>query len=140
MSSNYHQVSEISPIDAWKILSANPAAFLVDVRTVNEWNMVGFPDLSTIGKSTIKLSWRLYPNMQVNNDFVPQLKSYITNVDSTVLFICRSGVRSLEAANLMLSEGYSNCFNISNGFEGSHNQPGQVKNGWKASNLPWEQH
>jgi len=41
---------DISVADAWELLRGNPAAQIVDVRTSAEWNYVGLPDLSSIGR------------------------------------------------------------------------------------------
>ena len=40
---------DVSPNTAWKILSENKDAVLIDVRTRAEWNYVGLPDLATLG-------------------------------------------------------------------------------------------
>ena len=40
---------DVSPKTAWKILSENKDAILIDVRTRAEWNYVGLPDLATLG-------------------------------------------------------------------------------------------
>jgi rhodanese-related sulfurtransferase len=58
-----------------------------------------------------------------------------------VLFICRSGQRSRGAAIAMTSAGYQRCYNVAEGFEGSHDgarHRGTV-GGWKARQLPWVQ-
>ena len=41
---------DITPQEAWKLLSDNPEAVLVDVRTDAEWRFVGVPDLSSLGR------------------------------------------------------------------------------------------
>jgi rhodanese-related sulfurtransferase len=41
---------DVSPADAWKALSQDSKAMLVDVRTQPEWNFVGVPDLRSLGK------------------------------------------------------------------------------------------
>ena len=37
---------DVSTQEAWRVLSDNPKAQLVDVRTAAEWTYVGIPDLS----------------------------------------------------------------------------------------------
>lgn len=51
----------------------------------------------------------------------------------TLYFLCRSGHRSLMAANFMANIGYKNCYNIIDGFEGN-----LQNKGWKQNNLPWQ--
>ncbi len=131
----------ISSKDAWQFLKSNEDTILVDVRTLPEWTFVGIPDLSSLGKETIILSWRIYPGMEINSDFENKLSKIISDKDTPILFICRSGGRSLDAAAAMTSKGYKNCFNISDGFEGPIDTKGHrcSIDGWKAANLPWKQ-
>jgi rhodanese-related sulfurtransferase len=55
--------------------------------------------------------------------------------------LCRSGVRSIAAAEAMTAAGYKNCYNILGGFEGPPDQQRHrgTTGGWKAAGLPWEQ-
>ncbi len=41
---------DIVPAEAWVVLQTEPKAQLVDVRTTAEWNFVGLPDLSALGR------------------------------------------------------------------------------------------
>ena len=140
-------VLQISPSEAYKILQENPNSLLVDVRTREEIDFVGFVDLSQTSVKTILLPWKIYPNMAVDEAFTDKLsalvvKHFSSNPEETnLLFLCRSGNRSLEAALFMSDLGYHNCYNIINGFEGSHDELGHrgQTNGWKAKNLPWRQ-
>lgn len=132
---------EMKPSEAWSLLNSNSAALLVDVRTRPEWAFVGIPDLSSIGKKAVLLSWQVYPSMETNAEFGAQIKKAAPAADTPLLFICRSGVRSRAAAETMTAQGYSACYNVSEGFEGnhdSHRHRGRVS-GWKAAGLPWIQ-
>jgi rhodanese-related sulfurtransferase len=132
---------ELSPTEAFEYLKNDPAAQMVDVRTVAEWSLTGYPDLSSLGKSVIKLSWRLYPTMQINSEFADQLAREIPDLHTPLLFMCKIGGRSLDAAIAMTALGYTRCYNITDGFEGSMDaaQHRGTVSGWKAENLPWEQ-
>jgi rhodanese-related sulfurtransferase len=132
---------EKNPKEAWDLLNSNPAAQLIDVRTRPEWNFVGVPDLSSIGKQTILLSWQSFPLMTVNSDFGAQIKKAVPETDAPLLFICRSGQRSRAAAEAVTALGYSECYNVSEGFEGAPDREhhrGRAQ-GWKAAGLPWVQ-
>ena len=48
---------DVSCADAWHALSEDPAAVLVDVRTHIEWQLIGRPDLSSIGKEPVYVQW-----------------------------------------------------------------------------------
>jgi len=127
--------------DAWHILQTDPTAQLVDVRTVAEWGFVGCPDMSALGKRLVRLSWRLYPQMNVNPAFMAQLAAEIPDKETPLLFLCRSGGRSLDAAMAAADSGYLHCYNIQDGFEGEPDSKGHrgVVSGWKAAQLPWVQ-
>ncbi|MBX9634424.1 MAG: rhodanese-like domain-containing protein, partial [Magnetospirillum sp.] len=59
----------------------------------------------------------------------------------TLLFLCRSGVRSKAAAELMTQLGYAASYNILDGFEGALDPTRHrgTTAGWKVSGLPWAQ-
>jgi rhodanese-related sulfurtransferase len=133
---------EVSPSEAWGVLSDNLSAILVDVRTPQEWTLVGTPTLSSLSKQAIFVSWRQFPTMEVNKDFVEEvIAENKIGKDAPIFFLCKTGGRSLDAAIEMTKHGYEHCYNILGGFEGDIDENGQRgrKNGWKQSNLPWEQ-
>ncbi len=133
---------DVSVAAAWGLLSREPLAQLVDVRTQAEWNFVGLPDLSSIGRGVHRIEWQMFPSMAQNPDFVAQVGAVIgERKDAPVFFLCRSGGRSRAAAIAMTQAGYSKCFNIAGGFEGDlddERHRGET-NGWKATGLPWAQ-
>lgn len=132
---------DLSPKESWELLAQNPNAILVDVRTPAEWAFVGRPDLGDLTKQPVLLSWQLFPSMQVNPNFVDELKSENIEPDAPILFLCRSGTRSRFAAIALTAQGFSRCYNIASGFEGDPDPKkhrGTV-NGWKVDGLPWIQ-
>ncbi len=134
-------VKNIGPQEAWELLQKTKNATLIDVRTLPEWNFIGAPDLTSLHKELRQISWRLYPQMQVNQDFIQTLQQTIAAKDTPVIFMCRSGGRSLDAALASAQAGYSQCYNIEGGFEGepdAHSHRGTTS-GWKAAGLPWRQ-
>ena len=131
--------------DCYEILATENASVLVDVRTKVEWTYVGVPDLSELGKSPIFMEWQVYPTMDINTNFVDDLSTELgrrgAKQETPIFFICRSGVRSVNAAILMTSIGFERCLNVRDGFEGpiDENKHRGRKFGWKAANLPWLQ-
>lgn len=110
---------------------------LIDVRTQAEWSYVGVPDtpyLKTIW-------WVRFPDGDQNKDFLNDVDSADIDKDDAVYLMCRSGVRSLAAANLLLRQGFSNLTNVSDGFEGDLDTQGHRGNinGWRQTGLPWRQ-
>jgi len=136
---------DVSAQDAWDLLANDPKAQLIDVRSVAEWNFVGLPDLSSLGRQAHRIEWQSYPSMQPNPNFVPDalqlLQEAGAQTGTPILFLCRSGARSRAAAMAMTRAGFHNAFNISSGFEGEIDPQGHrgAVNGWKAAGLPWRQ-
>jgi rhodanese-related sulfurtransferase len=141
---NVH-IEGVSVEEAWASLKSDPGSVLIDVRTIAEWAYVGLPDLSTIGKRPVLVEWQGFPDDRLNSAFVERVIDALTpmgtQLDSELLFICRSGVRSLKAARTIAAAGYTRCRNVSDGFEGPldlNRHRGQTA-GWKARGLPWSQ-
>jgi rhodanese-related sulfurtransferase len=132
---------DIAPKGAWEILKREADAVLVDVRTTAEWNYVGTPDLRSLNKQPVPIEWQIYPTMQVNPGFAEAMRAAGVSGGRSVLFLCRSGVRSKAAAQAMTALGMTRCYNIIDGFEGPADQAGHrgTMAGWKASGLPWQQ-
>jgi rhodanese-related sulfurtransferase len=134
-------VENIPPRQVWEALQADPQAQLVDVRTDVEWTFVGLPDLGAAGKQPVLVPWQVYPTMQVNAAFVDQAKQAGLTPEHRIYFLCRSGVRSLAAAQAMADAGFPDVYNIAGGFEGPPDRQGHrgTVSGWKADGLPWRQ-
>lgn len=134
-------VENVAPTQTWEALQADENTQLVDVRTDAEWNFVGVPDLGASGKRTILIPWQVYPTMQRNGRFEDDLKQAGLTADHTLYFICRSGARSMAAAEAARAAGFPNVFNVADGFEGPPDVRGHrgVVSGWKAEGLPWRQ-
>jgi rhodanese-related sulfurtransferase len=101
--------------------------------------------LSSIGKRPVLVEWQDFPASRVNQAFVDRVTEALTaigaNKDSELLFLCRSGGRSLSAARAMTAAGYTRCRNVADGFEGplDPNRHRGSLGGWKARRLPWVQ-
>lgn len=134
-------VEDVTADQAYAVLTADPTARLVDVRTNAEWSYVGLPDLSATGNDPLLVPWQLFPSGQVNGGFMDQLHAAGVREDAALYFLCRSGVRSVAAANLAISHGFARSFNITDGFEGAVDADGHrgTVAGWKAAGLPWGQ-
>ena len=132
---------DVGPLEAWDILESEQSAVLVDCRTDAEWSYVGVTDLSSLGKEAANISWKIFPAMALNPGFVARVKAGCPDPGAAVLFLCRSGVRSIAAATALAAEGYTRCYNVAEGFEGDADEhkhrggPG----GWRHRGLPWIQ-
>ncbi len=116
----------------------NPKAALLDVRTPAEWAYVGLPDLSALGRQPLLVPWLMFPSMQLNPDFLNQVRDTGIDPQQDLLIICRSGVRSKSAAIALSEIGFKTCYNIAYGFEGDKDPGGHrgTINGWKVDGLP----
>ena len=132
---------DLSPNEAWGKIKEDSDCYLVDCRTSAEWSLVGVPDLDSLGKKVIFIEWQTFPSMEKNTRFLQEISETDIKKNSKIIFLCRSGARSRSAAEFLTSQGYRNCFNCSEGFEGSHDNFGHRSsvNGWKFHNLPWKQ-
>ncbi len=132
---------DLRPAEAWELLKEDPKAVLVDVRTMPEWNFVGLPRLDSLGKETLCISWQVFPDMSMNDDFAAEVEARGVSKDQPVLLLCRSGVRSRSAAMALTAAGFGPCYNVAEGFEGDRDgdlHRGSV-GGWKVAGLPWAQ-
>jgi rhodanese-related sulfurtransferase len=131
---------DVTPEEAWKILSENPEAVLVDCRTEAEWRFVGAPDLSSLQRDVTYIEWNRTDGSH-NDAFIDALRAAgLTSDDRPVVFLCRSGNRSIAAAEAATAAGIGPSYNILDGFEGNlDEQRHRGGTGWKAVGLPWKQ-
>jgi rhodanese-related sulfurtransferase len=123
----------LTPTEAQEVLNLVPSAKLVDVRSRAELELVGrIPQ-------AVHIEWAFYPGWTPNPDFVNHLNMQIDK-EALVMFICRTGGRSNNAATVASAEGFTEAYNVLEGFEGeaepASKQRGAI-NGWKAAGMPW---
>ena len=122
------------PDEAYEIMKSAPGARLVDVRCRAELDFVGrIP-------GAVEIELLTYPGMKPNTNFMAALEQQVDK-EALVMFICRNGARSHQAALVATQAGYPDCYNVLGGFEGDANaeKHRNVLNGWKVLGLPWEQ-
>jgi rhodanese-related sulfurtransferase len=120
------------PAEAYALMQQG--AKLIDVRTRAELHYVG----SVPGGEAIE--WNTYPDGRRNPAFLEELAE-IVHKDEPVMFLCRSGVRSHHAAIAATQAGWTEAYNVLEGFEGDKNAEGHrnAVGGWKFARLPWIQ-
>lgn len=132
-------LGDVSPTEAWRALQDHAEAILVDVRTRAEWAFVGGPDLARLGKTVVQVEWAVFPGMERNPRFVKEFQAKGITPQQPVYLICRSGVRSRQAAERLAERGYT-TYNVADGFEGQIDRHGhRGVGGWRAEQLPWKQ-
>lgn len=120
------------------MLESDERSVLIDVRTTAEWNFVGIPSLDSLGRSPRLVEWTTFPAGQPNADFMANATDGL-EPDQNVLFLCRSGARSLAAARAFDAAEFTATFNVTAGFEGDLDGEGHRGGGWKNEGLPWVQ-
>jgi rhodanese-related sulfurtransferase len=131
---------DLSPRRTWELLGTEPDAVLVDVRTRAEWAFVGMPDLSALGKRVVAVEWNSFPDGATNPAFLDQLRAAGVGEGTPVAFLCRSGHRSVAAAEAATAAGLGPAYNVLDGFEGPVDGEGhRGVVGWRAEGLPWRQ-
>ncbi|OAM52192.1 rhodanese [Methylovorus sp. MM2] len=130
---NLPYAGALTPQEAQQVLDLTKSARLVDVRSRAEMELVGrIPQATSI-------EWAFYPGWEPNQDFAAHLEMQLDR-ESLVMFICRTGGRSHNAAALANKLGFTEAYNVLEGFEGAADpvtkQRGNI-NGWKVASLPW---
>ncbi len=126
----------VTPLEAWELLRQQPEAKLIDVRTNAERHWVG--QVALPPGQHMAVEWTSWPSGVVNPQFIEQLGE-VAGKDDVLLFLCRSGVRSRHAAKLATDHGFTNAYDILEGFEGDKDSAGHRKEigGWCKAGLPW---
>ncbi|NDP42756.1 MAG: rhodanese-like domain-containing protein [Aromatoleum sp.] len=127
-------MKHLKPTEAFQFLHDNPQAVFIDCRSEMEYLFVGHP------ASSHHVAWNDGPDWEINPHFVGQVKK-IASMNRPVVVICRSGQRSITAGNALEQSGFSEVYNVLEGFEGplddEHHR--NVISGWRKEGLPWEQ-
>jgi rhodanese-related sulfurtransferase len=129
---NLRYAGALLPREAYALMQAGGR--LVDVRTQAELYWVGRVP------GALPVEWNSYPGSKLNPNFLAQLEELVEK-DEPVMFICRSGGRSHDAATAATAAGWRECYNVLEGFEGDRDAQ-QHRNsigGWRVAGLPWIQ-
>lgn len=132
--SNAGYAGDITPQQAHDWWQSGQAV-LIDIRTNAERAWVGFiPNVPGI-------EFKIWPGMAINPAFDAELKDAMQGKGSKVMLLCRSGVRSIPAAQRAQVLGFE-AYNILEGFEGDPDTQAHRNSigGWRALGLPWAQH
>ena len=125
-------MKHISVTEAHQLQAAG--ATYVDVRSTGEFE-AGHPE----GAVNVPL---LEPDergqMTQNPDFLRVMKA-VFPAGARLLIGCQAGMRSLKAAQMLETFGFTDVTNVRGGYGGARDQSGAtLEPGWTASNLPVE--
>ena len=137
-------VTAAQAYEKWK--SSPGKVMIIDVRTPEEYAFIGHPEMVW----NIPFAFVTYQRKEgkteygprMNPDFVAEVKN-IAGLTDTLLLMCRSGGRSAKAVNMLAAAGFTDVYNIIDGFEGDKVKDTEsvfygkrMRNGWKNS-VPW---
>ena len=129
-------MKHLLPKETWALLLHQPDALFVDVRMPIEAEYVGRPP------GAVNIPWYDYPAMKPDAaSFVVAVEQRATGKDQTVVLICRSGYRTVDAGIALEKAGFTNVVNVLEGFEGDldDNEQRGKEGGWRFDGLPWTQ-
>lgn len=138
----------VTAADAYAMWKANPDKIkVVDCRLPQEYVFVGHAPMAyNIPSKVWTGKWDPEKKDYVLEDnpaFETHAKK-LFSLNDTILVMCRSGHRSAASVNRLTKAGFTNVYNITDGFEGdkvsdeeSFFKGKRMKNGWKNSCVPW---
>jgi rhodanese-related sulfurtransferase len=137
----------LSPKGAFKALKENPKIVFIDVRDPIEVSFVGHA-VGTDKNIPLSLATHEFSpelgryKMKENPNLLVEVKNLIDREGVTkkdpIFVACRSGGRSGKVARKLIKAGYTNVWNLVEGFEGDKNNEGvRTLNGWRNTGLPW---
>ncbi len=143
-------LNQITTEDAFTEVVYNENVFLLDVRTPEEWIWVGHPGVNGTGYGeelegyVVNISYKVHhkgksksEELIVNSKFVRDVERLFYKDDKLIL-MCRSGGRSTAAAFDLEAVGFTNVWNMTEGFEGQTDADGyRTQTGWKVDTMPY---
>lgn len=137
----------LSPTAAHQAMVQDPEILFVDVRDPIEITFVGHPqgldkiiplNVATHAVHPQSGQYQMAANPNVVAEFEALFRSKGKSQSAPLFVTCRSGSRSATAARLLIKAGFTNVWNLTEGFEGDKNGDGaRAVNGWRNRGLPW---
>lgn len=125
-------IKRVSPVEAKRLVDEEGFTY-VDVRTAAEF-AAGRP----AGARLVSWAHAGPAGMVPNPDFVATMEATFGK-DAKLVLGCRTGVRSLKAAQALTDAGFTHVVDQRAGWDGARNAFGQVsEKGWAAEGLPTE--
>lgn len=129
-------MKHLTPKQTSKLLNKDPDALFIDCRSDSEHFFVGHP----VG--AIHVAWLDGPDWELNPSFIGEIRRLAGHsTERTIVLICRSGRRSVDAGEALEQAGFKKVYNVLHGFEGElddkHHR--STVNGWRNAGLPWQQ-
>ncbi len=104
------RVTEIMPWDLSRLLATGKKPLLVDVREPAEFAVLNIPGSINVPRGILEQSCEW--------DYVETLPELANSREQEIVVICRSGNRSVLAAEMMMRLGFSNVVSLKTGIKG----------------------
>lgn len=124
------EIKRISPEEAKALL--DEGYVYVDVRSEPEFEGGHVP-----GALNVPLMHHGAGGLQPNPEFLDVMKASFDK-DQRLVVGCRSGGRSLRAAQMLVQEGFTDVVDLRTGWEGCRDPFGRLEPGWSKRGLPVE--
>lgn len=111
------RVKEIMPWDLGRLIAAGNKLLLLDVREPSEFAVLHIPDSINVPRGVLEQSCEW--------DYDETMPELAAGREQEIVIICRSGKRSILAADTLLRMGYANVVSLKTGVRG-----------WNDSELP----
>ncbi|WP_020559207.1 rhodanese-like domain-containing protein [Thiofilum flexile] len=133
----------LQPQAAYEFLQTTSTSLLIDIRSSMEYLFVGHAIGSVHIPWIDEPDWVVDPNFAqiVEKTLASRFKETSPKQDTHVILICRSGKRTLDAADALLKSGFEHVYHVEEGFEGEKDEQNHrsTVGGWRFHGLPWEQ-
>ena len=129
-------MQDLMPEQAARVLREQAEALLIDCRSETEFYFVGH----ALGAHHV--AWSDGQDWELNPHFVDEVRQLAdARLDRPLLLMCRSGTRSVKAAQALEAAGFNRVINVLDGFEGQLDEQNHrgLLGGWRHAGLPWEQ-
>ena len=116
----------IPPESARELFQSDEACVNLDVRTVEEFTEGHIP-----GAYNVPIAFAGPMGFTQNPDFAPVMERCFEK-DKKLILLCKSGVRSVRACEMLAPLGFSQLINMEGGFHGARSMSGETVRGWAA--------